>query len=111
MEMFGNPITGYTTEFYSALIESMSQSNEIFLGNIHQTKGVCNGNGCHVNGTINYSGDRGVRNSSSQICQEGLEIRAKNLKAKKAKMKKEFKIKKILIPKWRYFNKDVFGEL
>jgi hypothetical protein len=25
MEMFGNPITGYTTEYYSKLIEKMSQ--------------------------------------------------------------------------------------
>jgi hypothetical protein len=112
MEIFGNPITGYTTEFYSILFEQMGErvknipTKELIRNNIN-----CKGYNCHINGAVHYSGNRGSRNSSSQICQEGLEIRINNKKANEKKAKDNYRIRKILNPKWRYFNKEVFGEL
>ena len=31
MEIFGNPVTGYTTEFYSEMIENFSHDNKTYL--------------------------------------------------------------------------------
>ncbi len=85
MELFGNPISGYTTQYYSELIEKMAKANNESLSEevfYLTTRNIYEESIPRDNFNMNYEGNRGNRNASSQIFQEGLKkrtnIRSKN---------------------------------
>ena len=82
MELFGNPITGYNTQYYSELIEKMAKiNNESFSMEVHYltTRNFYEDNTHRENFNMNYEGNRGNRNVSSKISQEGIRKRKNNL--------------------------------
>jgi hypothetical protein len=87
MEIFGNQITGYSTAYYSKLIENFSKEGNI---RIKENKEDYLENNSQKNNLLqNYQRDRGGQNNCSKISQKGLEIRAENIKVKEESKRKE----------------------
>jgi hypothetical protein len=110
MEIFGNPFSGYGTLYYQTIIEQLANINESYLNEKlpEQHKNGSYTSNCNSPRCLNYkTRDKGNKNCCSQISQEGLEIRLKNKEAKLKLVPKTYRIKKVLIPKWTYWNKNI----